>query len=177
MVCSPAARAEGVARHQRQREAQARCPQLTLADHDPAANARMLEPIAAPAGSTPNGMSTIRAGRWGIDKVLGEEPDLQLVAAQYVAHEQVVGAVVAVGCGGGDRVAHATDGPLVGFEEPRQHRRHLLGSVRRPGDRRHFGDVAGSAMAMPPRVWTRSAIMSMSSVCSPACLSSSRCSW
>lgn len=47
LACSPAARAEGVARHQRQREAQARCPELVLVDHDPATEARVFEPVAA----------------------------------------------------------------------------------------------------------------------------------
>jgi len=40
----------------------------------------------------------------GVDEVLGEEPDLELVAAEYVAHEQVVGVVVLVGCRPGDGV-------------------------------------------------------------------------
>jgi protein ImuB len=47
VACSPAARAEGVARHQRRREAQARCPELVLVDHDPAVDARVFEPVAA----------------------------------------------------------------------------------------------------------------------------------
>ncbi|MGH9235556.1 MAG: DNA polymerase Y family protein, partial [Acidimicrobiales bacterium] len=39
VACSPAARAEGVERHQRRRDAQSRCPELVLLDHDPAAEA------------------------------------------------------------------------------------------------------------------------------------------
>ncbi len=47
VACSPAARAEGVERHQRRRDAQARCPELVVLDHDPAAEARAFEPVPA----------------------------------------------------------------------------------------------------------------------------------
>lgn len=47
VACSPAARAEGVERHQRRRDAQARCPDLVVLDHDPAAAARAFEPVPA----------------------------------------------------------------------------------------------------------------------------------
>ncbi|HLM62679.1 MAG TPA: DNA polymerase Y family protein [Acidimicrobiales bacterium] len=47
VACSPAARAEGVALHQRRREAQGRCPELIVVDHDPAVDARTFEPVAA----------------------------------------------------------------------------------------------------------------------------------
>ncbi len=47
VACTPAARAEGVARHQRRREAQSRCPELLLVEHDPARDARAFEPVVA----------------------------------------------------------------------------------------------------------------------------------
>ena len=47
VATSPAARAEGVARHQRRREAQSRCPALVVVDHDPARDARAFEPVVA----------------------------------------------------------------------------------------------------------------------------------
>jgi protein ImuB len=47
VACSPAARHNGVAVHQRRREAQAKCPELTVIDHDPAVDARAFEPVAA----------------------------------------------------------------------------------------------------------------------------------
>ena len=47
VATSPAARAEGVARHQRRREAQGRCPALVVVDHDPARDARAFEPVVA----------------------------------------------------------------------------------------------------------------------------------
>jgi hypothetical protein len=53
----------------------------------------------------------------GVDEVLSDEPHLELVAAQYVTHEQVVGPVVAVGGRAGDRVPSLGDDDLVGLEE------------------------------------------------------------
>lgn len=47
VACSPAARAEGVELHQRRRDAQARCPELVVLDHDPAAEARAFELVPA----------------------------------------------------------------------------------------------------------------------------------
>jgi protein ImuB len=47
VACSPAARAEGVERHLRRRDAQARCPELVVLEHDPAAEARAFEPVPA----------------------------------------------------------------------------------------------------------------------------------
>ena len=45
VACSAAARAEGVARGLRRRQAEARCPGLAVVDHDPAAGARAFEPV------------------------------------------------------------------------------------------------------------------------------------
>ena len=47
MACSAAARAEGVRRGLRRREAQGRCPVLTVVEHDPSGAARAFEPVVA----------------------------------------------------------------------------------------------------------------------------------
>ncbi len=47
VATSPAARAEGVVHEQRRREAQSRCPQLVVLDHDPARHSRAFEPVVA----------------------------------------------------------------------------------------------------------------------------------
>jgi len=47
VAASPAARAEGVLPGLCRREAQARCPAVTIGDHDPARDARAFEPVAA----------------------------------------------------------------------------------------------------------------------------------
>ncbi|HEY3143264.1 MAG TPA: hypothetical protein VGJ86_19145, partial [Acidimicrobiales bacterium] len=46
VACTPVAREEGVAVHQRRRDAQARCPELVLVNDDPARSARAFEPVA-----------------------------------------------------------------------------------------------------------------------------------
>ncbi len=47
VATSPAARAEGVDRHQRRREAQGRCPGLVVVEQDLARDARTFEPVVA----------------------------------------------------------------------------------------------------------------------------------
>lgn len=47
VACTAAARAAGVTRGLRRREAQARCPELLLARHDPTRDARVFEPVVA----------------------------------------------------------------------------------------------------------------------------------
>ena len=47
VACTPAARAEGVHRGMRRRDAEARCPRLAVLAHDPARDARAFEPVAA----------------------------------------------------------------------------------------------------------------------------------
>src|SRR3954468_16177230 len=47
VASSPAARADGVTQHMRRREAQGRCPELVVLEHDPARDARAFEPIVA----------------------------------------------------------------------------------------------------------------------------------
>ncbi|MEY2423814.1 MAG: protein ImuB [Acidimicrobiaceae bacterium] len=47
VASSPAARAEGVAQNMRRREAQGRCPELAVLEHDPARDARSFEPVVA----------------------------------------------------------------------------------------------------------------------------------
>ena len=79
---------------------------------------------------------------WHVHDVLRDEPDLQLVAAQDVAHQQVVRAPVGVLLGLVDRVADLLEDGLVGVERPMDHRRDVLGAVGRAIDRRQLGGVA-----------------------------------
>jgi protein ImuB len=62
VACSASARAEGVARGLRRRQAEARCPGLAVVDHDPALDARVFEPVvAAVAAFTPE-VAVVRPG-------------------------------------------------------------------------------------------------------------------
>jgi protein ImuB len=62
LACSPAARAEGVRRGLRKREAQGRCPQLTVVTYDAARDARAFEPVLAAVEELAPGVEVIRAG-------------------------------------------------------------------------------------------------------------------
>jgi len=62
LACSPAARAEGVRRGLRKREAQGRCPQLTVVEHDPGRDARAFEPVVAAVEELAPGVEILRPG-------------------------------------------------------------------------------------------------------------------
>ncbi len=59
---TPAARAEGVRRGLRRREAQSRCPRLVVLPPDPARDARAFEPVVAAVAELAPGVEVIRAG-------------------------------------------------------------------------------------------------------------------
>jgi protein ImuB len=62
LATSPAARAEGVRRGLRKREAQGRCPHLTVVEHDPARDARAFEPVVAAVTELAPGVEVVRSG-------------------------------------------------------------------------------------------------------------------
>jgi protein ImuB len=62
LACSSAARADGVRRGLRRREAQSRSPQLTIVDHDPSRDARAFEPVVAAVEQVAVGVEMIRPG-------------------------------------------------------------------------------------------------------------------
>jgi protein ImuB len=62
LSCSPAARVEGVLRGLRKREAQGRCPQLVVVDHDQGRDARAFEPVVAAVAELAPGVEVIRSG-------------------------------------------------------------------------------------------------------------------
>ena len=61
-ACSASARAEGVVRGQRIREAQARCPRLHVLRYDPALDARAFEPVLAGLEQALPGLHPLRPG-------------------------------------------------------------------------------------------------------------------
>jgi protein ImuB len=62
LACSEAARADGVRRGLRRREAQSRCPQLVVVEDDPGRDARAFEPVVAAIEEVAVGVEVIRAG-------------------------------------------------------------------------------------------------------------------
>ncbi|MEV8507682.1 DNA polymerase Y family protein [Actinoplanes sp. NPDC051475] len=62
VACSEAARAEGIRRGLRRREAQGRCPQLVVVEHDPGRDARAFEPVVAAVEEVAVGVEVVRPG-------------------------------------------------------------------------------------------------------------------
>ncbi|MBM7084159.1 DNA polymerase Y family protein [Micromonospora sp. MMS20-R2-29] len=62
VACSAPARAAGVRRGLRRREAQGRCPALTVVDHDPGRDARAFEPVVAAVEEVAAGVEVVRPG-------------------------------------------------------------------------------------------------------------------
>jgi len=62
LVCSALARARGVRRGQRRREAQARCPELAVLDHDPDRDVRTFEPVVTAVEELAPGVELVRPG-------------------------------------------------------------------------------------------------------------------
>ncbi|WP_328344369.1 DNA polymerase Y family protein [Micromonospora sp. NBC_00421] len=62
VACSASARAAGVRRGLRRREAQGRCSTLTVVDHDPGRDARAFEPVVAAVEEVVAGVEVVRPG-------------------------------------------------------------------------------------------------------------------
>ncbi|GAA3363092.1 DNA polymerase Y family protein [Saccharopolyspora gregorii] len=62
LACSATARDAGVRRGMRRREAQGRCPELVVSEHDPARDARLFEPVVAAVEQLTPGVEVVRPG-------------------------------------------------------------------------------------------------------------------
>ncbi|MET7422871.1 DNA polymerase Y family protein [Dactylosporangium sp. NPDC005555] len=62
LATSPTARAEGVRRGLRKREAQGRCPHLIVLEHDPGRDTRAFEPVLMAVEEVAPGVETLRPG-------------------------------------------------------------------------------------------------------------------
>ncbi|MGW5718418.1 DNA polymerase Y family protein [Amycolatopsis sp. NPDC003865] len=62
VACSAAARRDGVGRGMRRRDAQSRCPDLVVHQHDPDRDARLFEPVAAAVERQAVGVEVVRPG-------------------------------------------------------------------------------------------------------------------
>ncbi|MEU6188246.1 DNA polymerase Y family protein [Nocardia sp. NPDC047038] len=93
VACSAIARAEGVRRGLKRREAQARCPELFLAQQDQDRDARLFEPLVAAVAATVPGVEVLRPGLL----VLGARGAARFFGSEEAAAERLVDAVAAAG--------------------------------------------------------------------------------
>jgi protein ImuB len=87
-ACSATARAEGVRRGQRMREAQSRCPDLVVLPYDASADARVFEPVISAIEAIAPGVQVIQPGACalrirGPSRYFGGEPH----AAEAIARQ------------------------------------------------------------------------------------------
>ncbi|MFR9779738.1 DNA polymerase Y family protein [Micromonospora sp. MS34] len=87
VACSERARAEGVRRGLRRREAQGRCPQLTVVDHDPGRDARAFEPVVAAVEEVAAGVEVLRPGACAL---AARGPSRYLGGEEAAAAERIV---------------------------------------------------------------------------------------
>ncbi|MCO8127132.1 DNA polymerase Y family protein [Acidimicrobiia bacterium EGI L10123] len=117
VACTAAARAAGVRRHMRRREAQSRAPSLEVLDHDPDRDARAFEAVVHAVEALTPRIEVTRPGRCafptrGPSRYFGGDDALASRALDVVA--EVLAAPVAVGVADGPfAAAHAARTALV----------------------------------------------------------------
>ena len=132
-ACSTAARAEGVARGQRIREAQSRCPRLHVLRYDPALDARAFEPVLAGLEQALPGLHPLKPGTVAVRArgparyyggeeaaaltVLGIVSELGVESARVGIAEGLFAAERAARAGGG-RVTIVPNGGTAAFLAP-----------------------------------------------------------
>jgi len=113
-ACSAAARAEGVRRGLRMRDAQARCPELMVLPYDAALDAREFEPVLAAVEEVSPGVQPLRPGTCAL-RARGP--------ARYYGGERAAAAVLAerlVGLGVTDCRLGIADGPFTAEQAARR---------------------------------------------------------
>ncbi|PWR10435.1 DNA repair protein [Micromonospora sicca] len=118
VACSERARAEGVRRGLRRREAQGRCPQLTVVEYDPGRDARAFEPVVAAVEEVAAGVEVVRPGACalaarGPSRYLGGEEAAAERIVEHVAQSCAVESQVGVADGVFAAGLAARDGRIV----------------------------------------------------------------
>ena len=118
VACSERARAEGVRRGLRRREAQGRCPQLTVVEHDPGRDARAFEPVVAAVEEVAAGVEVVRPGACalaarGPSRYLGGEEAAAERIVEHVAQSCAVESQVGIADGVFAAGLAARDGRIV----------------------------------------------------------------
>ncbi|MFI1988057.1 DNA polymerase Y family protein [Actinoplanes sp. NPDC020271] len=150
LACSEAARRENVRRGLRRRDAQGRCPQLIVVEHDPGRDARAFEPVVAAVEEVAAGVEVVRPGACALAArgpsryYGGEEAAAERIVehiAQTCAVESQIGiadGVFAAGIAARDGkivVPGGTAGFLAGFPVEALERPQLTDLLRRLGAR------------------------------------------
>ncbi|MEU5913822.1 DNA polymerase Y family protein [Micromonospora sp. NPDC047527] len=104
VACSERARAEGVRRGLRKREAQGRCPQLTVVEYDPGRDARAFEPVVAAVEEVVAGVEVVRPGACAVaargpSRYLGGEEAAAERLIEHVAQSCLVESQVGIADG------------------------------------------------------------------------------
>jgi protein ImuB len=104
LACSEAARADGVRRGLRRREAQSRCPQVIVVEHDPGRDARAFEPVVAAVEEVAVGVEVIRPGACalaarGLARYFGGEEEAAERIVEQVAQACAVESQVGIADG------------------------------------------------------------------------------
>ncbi|MEU1603346.1 DNA polymerase Y family protein [Micromonospora matsumotoense] len=104
VACSASARAAGVRRGLRRREAQGRCPSLTVVEHDPGRDARAFEPVVATVEEVVAGVEVVRPGvcalaARGPARYLGGEEAAAERIVEQVAHSCAVESQIGIADG------------------------------------------------------------------------------
>jgi protein ImuB len=106
--CSAAARAEGVRRGHRRREAQSRCPELVVLHHDPDRDAREFDPVVSVVEALAPGVAVVHPGilalraRGPARYFGGEKQVVELLGAEVEIRLQQIGAAgISVGIADG----------------------------------------------------------------------------
>lgn len=87
VACNGAARADGVRRGMRRRDAQSRCPELVLLEANPERDARAFEPVAAAVEELRPGVDLLRPGLLALhvpDRFYGGEVEAAAIIAERV---------------------------------------------------------------------------------------------
>ncbi len=154
VACTPAARTADVRRHQRRREAQARCPSLQVLAHDPDRDARVFEPVVLALEALTPRIEVTRPGRCafptrGPSRYFGGDTALAHRAVAVVTEVLPPGVAVAVGVADSPfAAAHAArtgiaDGSMVHVVPPGRTPEYLARLPLRALERPELVDVLG----------------------------------
>jgi protein ImuB len=104
LACSPASRADGVRRGLRRREAQGRCPDLVVVDHDAGRDARAFEPVVTVVEQLAPGIEVVRPGvcalaARGPARYFGGEEAAAELLVEHIAQQCLVEAQVGIADG------------------------------------------------------------------------------